>query len=356
MSLTTLRPLPDHRRQAPTPPASAQTPHQDHAPPYARLPARTPLHHAAAGLRLSGHWSEILSDLGLLGDLRLELATARVRLVDRVSVAALRVDGVLATLATTGQSLRLLLTRCHALSAAPAGDALLLEDDLHRPLLRLRQGTADAAWLWRLVLGGILGGAGRVVPQHLAPPALAPLSSHPLGALQTLCADDADAPGFTDTAELSGQLALDPARLRREAAAGGGAAVAVAVDPALIPCALRSLCEEMLPLVLTAGSDALVLRRQTAFHHYDYAQGRARLAGDATRFEIDVAAIDSAWVVGGDTGHGDTRQLRLYDADGRALAIIAAAPTQVRGQGDAGATPRGGEPRFWRSLMNALES
>jgi hypothetical protein len=354
MSLTTLRPVPDHRRQARNPQASAQAPHPDPAPPHARLPERTPLHHAAAGLRLSGHWFEILCDLGLLGDLRLELATARVRLVDRVSLATLHVDGTLATLAGREQSLRLLLARCHALSAAPARDALLLEDDLGRPLLRLRPVTANDAWRWRLVLGGILGGAGRVVPQHLAPPALAPLSRHPLGTLQALCADHAEAPGFTDTAELSGQLALEPARLRREAAAGGGAAVAV--DPALIPCALRSLCEEVLPLRLTTGSDALVLRRQAAFHHYDYAQGRSGLTGDTTRFEIDVAAIDSAWVVGGDTGAGRARQLRLYDADGRALAIIAAAPMRAAGRGDHGTAHRRGEPRFWRSLMNALES
>lgn len=354
MFVTTLRPVPEHRLQAHTPAASPPAPCQDPAPPHGRLPMLTRLHHADAGLRLSGHWLEILSDLSLLGDLGLELATARVRLVDRISLVALRVDSTLATLAGTGQSLRLLLTRCYALSAVPAKDALLLEDDLGRPLLRLCQVTADDAWLWRLVLGGILSGAERVVPVRQAPPALAPLPRHPLGALQTLCAGDADAPGFTDTAELSGQLALEPARLRCNAAAAGGAAVAV--DPALIPCALRSLCEEVLPLVLTTGSDALVLRRQAVFHLYEYAQGRARLIGDATRFEIDVAAIDSAWVVGGDTGDGGTRQLRLYDADGRALAIIAPAPTRGAGRGNTTAAHRWGEPHFWRSLMNALES
>jgi hypothetical protein len=354
MLVTTLRPVPDHRLQAHTPAASAPAPCQDPAPPQGRLPMPTPLRHPDAGLRLSGHWLEILSDLSLLGDLGLELATARVRLLDRISLGALRGDSALATLAGTEQSFRLLLTRCHALSAAPAGDALLLEDDLGRPLLRLRQVTADDWWLWHLVLRGILRGAERVVPVRQTPPALAPLSRHPLGALQTLCADDADAPGFTDTAELSGQLALEPARLRGDAAAAGGAAVAA--DPALISCALRSLCEEVLPLVLTTGSDALVLRRQAAFHLYEYAQGRARLTGDATCFEIDLAAIDSAWVVGGDTGDGCSRQLRLYDADGRALAIIAPVPTRAAGRGDTAAAHRRGEPHFWRSLMNALES
>jgi putative heme degradation protein len=99
-----------------------------------------------------------------------------------------------------------------------------------------------------------------------------------------------------------------------------------------------------------------VLRRQAAFHLYEYAQGRARLTGDATCFEIDLAAIDSAWVVGGDTRDGCSRQLRLYDADGRALAIIAPVPTRAAGRGDTAAAHRRGEPHFWRSLMNALES
>ncbi|MBK1630419.1 hypothetical protein CKO31_06590 [Thiohalocapsa halophila] len=343
MSVTTLRPAPKHQRRSHAPPASATTPSPG-------LPARTPLHHAAAGLRLSGHWPELLCDLALLGDLRLELATTRVRLLDRVSLAGLRVDGPFASLHGTDQSLRLLLARCHALSAAPARDALLLEDDLGRPLLRLRPDAGRDARLWRLVMGGILGNAERVVPLQQTPPALAPLASHPLAALQALCADDPDAPGFADTAELTGQLALDPGRLRHAAAA------AVAVDPALIPCALRALCEELLPIAITTGSDALALRRRAAFHAYDYALGRARLSGDATRFELDVAAIDSAWVVGSDAGATGGRQLRLYDADSRALAVIAAAPASAACRSDAAVAPCGGEPRFWRSLMNALTS
>ncbi|WP_295878918.1 hypothetical protein [uncultured Thiohalocapsa sp.] len=352
MSVTTLRPRDSHQRrvQAP-PPAPPAAPDRARTPLTPSLPARSPLHHAAAGLRLSGHWRELLCDLALLGELRLELATARVRLVDSISLAGLRVDGTLASLHGAEQSLRLLLERCHALSAAPARDALLLEDDLGRPLLRLSPLAGSDAPLWRLVLDGILGAGERVVPLRETPPALATLIAHPLGALQALCAD---APGFTDTAALTGQLTLDPGRLRHEAAAGGGSAVAV--DPALIPCALRGLSEELLPLVITAGSDALVLRRQAAFRHYDYALGRARLTGDTTGFELDVAAIDSAWVVNGAAGAGRGRQLRLYDADGRALAIIAAARTCTNCCGGTGAAPCSGEPRFWRSLMNALTS
>ena len=356
MFVTTLRPASNHQRRSHAPPAFATTPSpaRASASPSSGLPARTPLHHAAAGLRLSGHWPELLCDLALLGDLRLELATTRVRLLDRVSLAGLRVAGPFASLHGADQSLRLLLARCHALSAAPARDALLLEDDLGRPLLRLRPDAGRDARLWRLVMGGILGNAERVAPLQQTPPALAPLASHPLAALQALCAEDPDAPGFADTAELTGQLALDPGRLRHAAAAAGGAAVAV--DPTLIPCALRALCEELLPIAITTGSDALALRRRAAFHAYDYALGRARLSGDATRFELDVAAIDSAWVVDRDVGATGGRQLRLYDADGRALAVIAAAPASAACRSDAAVAPCGGEPRFWRSLMNALTS
>jgi hypothetical protein len=356
MSVTTLRPASNHQRRSHAPLASAttQSPARGAAPLNSGLPARTPLHHAAAALRFSGHWAELLSDLALLGELRLELATTRVRLLDTVSLGGLRVAGPLASLHGADQSLRLLLARCHALAAAPARDALLLEDDLGRPLLRLRPSPAQDARLWRLVLGGSLGTAERMVPLQQTPAAVAPLASHPLGALQALCADDPDAPGFADTAELTGQLALDPGRLRHEAAAAGGAAVAV--DPALIPCALRALCEELMPIAVTTGSDALVLRRRAAFHAYDYAMGRARLTGDATHFELDVAAIDSAWVVGSDAGATGGRQLRLYDADGRALAVIAAAHASAACRSDADVTPCGGKVRFWRSLMNALTS
>lgn len=354
MSVTTLRPASNQRRHTQTSRASATTHRRQQAPPPAGLPARTPLHHAAGALRLSGHWFELMSDLSLLEHLQLELATPRIRLLDTISLAGLRVDAAVASLNGAEQSLRLLLERCHALAAAPARDALLLEDDLGRPLLRLRPAAGPDAGLWRLVLGGMLGGGERVVPLQQTPPALAPLGRHPLGALQAHCSNDPHAPNFLDTAELSGQLALDPGRLRRDAAASGGSATAV--DPALIPCALRALCDEVLPVAITMGSDALVLRRQAAFHGYDDARGRAGLAGVETRVDIDTAAIDSAWVVGRRSGHGSGRQLRLYDVDGRALAVIAAAHACAPcGDGTTDA-PCGGEPRFWRSLMNALTS
>jgi hypothetical protein len=347
MSVNTLMPIAMTPRTTYRPPAAARAAAPG-APPQPRFEPHPVLHQAITGARLNGHWPEILSDLGLLGSVRLELTTARVRFSDELSLAGLRFHGPMATLGGDTQSLRLLLERCHALAATPEGDALLLEDDLRRPLLRLTRAAGSAAWLWRLVRGGVLGGAERVVPLNQPAPLVTSLEDHPLGILQALCTDDA--PDFVDTAELSGQLALAAGRLRRDAANGGGAAVAV--DPALIPCVLRSLCEQALPIELSLGCDALVLRRRAAFDAYDYAQGRAQLAGDGAQMAIDVAAIDSAWVVGA-AGRG--RQLRLYDADGRALAVIAAVPCSGGCSGGASGAC-GGEPCLWRSLMNALES
>jgi hypothetical protein len=318
-----------------------------------RAVAQAPLQQIGASLRFSGHWFEILSDLTLLGRVRLDAATPHLRFSDELSLAGVRVDGPLATLSGATHALRLLLARCHALAASPARDALLLLDDLGRPQLKLSAAAVDDARLWRIVLGGILGAAERVVPQcqGVQAPALATLASHPLGLMQALCDDGADAPDFRDSAELTGQLALAPARLHREAEVGR--ASAIAVDPALVPCALRSLCEELLPIVVTTGSDALVLRRAAAFHAYAEDAGRACIDGDGARFELDLAAIDSAWVM---RRSGAPRELRLYDADGRALAVIGAVASACRDKPGPSCCGCGGEPRFWRSLMNALTS
>ncbi|WP_058556285.1 hypothetical protein [Thiohalocapsa sp. ML1] len=353
MSVITLSPVANDLTHALIPDTSPAAFGHSHAKPRSRRVAHAVPQTVGADLRFSGHWFEILSDLTLLGRVGLDLGTDNVRFHQELSLAGLRVDGPLATLSGRTHALRLLLGRCHALAASPARDALELQDDLGRPQLKLTAAMAEDARLWTIVLGGIFGAAERVVPlcEPAKAPALTALTSHPLGVIQALCDDTADAPGFRDTAELTGQLALAPARLHREAEAG--TASAIAVDPALVPCALRSLCEEMLPIVVTAGSDALVLRRAGAFHAFDTEGGRAWIKGDAARFELDLAAIDSAWVTG---RRGTSRELRLYDADGRALAVLAAVPSACRDKPGPNCCGCGGEPRFWRSLMNALTS
>ncbi len=358
MSMITPRPTPSPWACAPAAPVRYASPPQ--GPGLFTSPSRrrgqAPWDDVGTGLRLNGHWPELLSDLGVLGRVRLELTSAVMAWRETLSLDGLRVDGTLATLAGADASLRLLLDHCAALSTSPARDSLALEDDLGRALLHVQPAAPAELWLWRTVLGGIFGGAERVVPLRASAPApaLGALSAHPLGVLQSRCDDGAAAPGFRDTVELTGQLACDPVRLRSEALARGH--TAVAVDPALIPCALRSLCEAALPLVMTLGADALVMRRRLAFERYALVQDRVRLTSAAASLELDVLAIDSAWVEGSTERGGGGRQLRLYDADGRALAVIAAAPTACNGE-PAGVGYCGcAEPRHWRSLMNALSS
>lgn len=284
--------------------------------------------------RLNGHWLDFLFDLALLGQARIQTATDSLRIEDRADLSALRVVGPIASLPGETRSLRLLLDRCHAIATTPARDCLVLEDNFGRPLLRLLPEHAANARLWRMVVGGTCGHALRVVPAG---------STQPMDARETLDGiEDDDGPGFQDTAELTGQVALPLARLRRERRELGRKVVAV--DPALIPHALRALSEELLSLVLTMGSDAVALRRRAIFHHAEHAARSLRLASDETAIEIDIDAIDSAWVVGTGACGRAGRELRLYDVDGRALAVIAADSVN------------GDEPRFWCSLMNALEA
>ncbi len=301
--------------------------------------------------RLNGHWLEFLFDLALLGEVRLESATESLRIEDRVDLSALRIVGRVATLPGEARSLRLLLDRCHAIATTTARDCLILEDNLGQPVLRLLPVNARDTRLWQIVVGATCGRALRVTPASATTGSSAsaqrPTSSpetaqavHATDALDGI--GDDGAPDFQDTAELTGQVALQLARLRRERAQLGRKVVAV--DPALIPHALRAMSDELLPLVVTTGSDALALRRRAIFHRFDLSARSLRLASDDTAIEIDPEAIDSAWVLGTGACGRAGRQLRLYDGDGRALAVIAA---------DAN---NGDEPHFWCSLMNALEA
>ncbi|MEA1053909.1 hypothetical protein U5801_29465, partial [Lamprobacter modestohalophilus] len=74
-----------------------------------------------------------------------------------------------------------------------------------------------------------------------------------------------------------------------------------------------------------SGSQGWVSRSIQQFYGHAYIDGQLSLRGDDARLELDVRAIDSAWVVGERIGEIDRRSLRLYDEEGRAMAIIASA-------------------------------
>jgi hypothetical protein len=150
----------------------------------------------------------------------------------------------------SARSLRLLLEHCHALSITADRSAMALEDDLGRALVHLRPGDAADERMWQIVTRSAFGTATRIAPVPDRPTGVPAQSMEPLSALRRM-RDDVDAPGFLDTAELSGQVSLQVARLRREQARLGGKVVAV--DPALVPHALRALTEDLLRIVVTVG-------------------------------------------------------------------------------------------------------
>jgi hypothetical protein len=91
---------------------------------------------------------------------------------------------------------------------------------------------------------------------------------------------------------------------------------------------------------VVAGNDAVVQR--VGFTPFATRQGPGwqYLHGDDVTLRFDTLALDSARVVAPRTG--GCRQLRLYDADGRAIAILSPWPRA------------GVEPDIWRTLLNAL--
>ncbi|MBK5932180.1 hypothetical protein [Halochromatium salexigens] len=137
---------------------------------------------------------------------------------------------------------------------------------------------------------------------------------------------------------------------------------AVAVDPSLVPCVLETLVDQVHPLVVISGSGGWISRSIQQFYAHAYLDGQLSLRGDEARIDLDVRAIDSAWVVGERAGGVDQRSLRLYDEDGRALAVLAsaAAPRDCAGGMETGpaANPRfcRDDARLWTTLMNALTS
>lgn len=363
-------------------------------------------------LRYLGHWPELLADLSLLGRVWVETEQPGIRVAQRRQLSGLRVQGMLGYLETPKDQLRVLLDQCHALTPRDDEQGLVIEDANQQPLVSLQLEVGAHPLPLRLLLSSLGANGRRVVP---APPLqdtpwIAALEQHAIHRLQRDCQALEPEPeqelgdpgsgtsglrfagsaltaseiprlglprlGFRDLAELSGRLSLDPVPWRRAAARGDERAIAV--DPSLVPCALETLVDQVHPLALSSGSSGWISRSIQQFYGHAYVDGQLSLRGDEARLELDVRAIDSAWVVGERTGEVDRRSLRLYDEEGRAMAIIATAaerdecadewsnavidttkprsaarPTlQSQGHGRF----RRDEARLWTTLMNALTS
>lgn len=108
---------------------------------------------------------------------------------------------------------------------------------------------------------------------------------------------------------------------------------------------LTAAADQVLPLRAIAGNDGLVQRVEFAPYTTRIDAGWQTIRGDAVQVQIETGALDTAWVCGVAGAAVPRRELRLYDAEGRAIAIIGAVPA-----------PDGRDPDIWRTRMNALLS
>jgi hypothetical protein len=317
--------------------------------------AFAPIPQSAAAPRdasATGTWPELLSDLGCLGRVWIETESPALTLAHRETLSGLRVQDAIGHVQGEGFALRLLLGRCDALRAAgppsgspaPLGESLLIEDARGRPLVALRpaprQDTTGFVLRTLLRAHGVNGRRLRPRPQRPAPQ-----QPVPLRALQAVVGHAAvvqrdvhldDGIGLMDQAELSGLLALHPRRLRERGSAVG-------VDPDLVPCALEALADHAVPISVITGNAGCVRRVDAAPFAARRAYGWCYLRGDDLTLRLDTTRLDSAWVIRRGDHPAAPPELRLYDDDGRAIAVLRSLPT-------AG----GGEHSVWATLIDAL--
>jgi len=289
------------------------------------LPESSPVPPPA--VRYAGHWAEILWDLGCLGPVRIESGTEQVRLAHFGALPAIRVGDAVAVARDRRLMLGLFLDRLYALRPEPASTAatmhpdfgpprgLRMEDAFGAPLLTLNLAKDSANFGLRALLGTYGADQGPAIPAgahdltHPAEPderlGSVARTPHPVEVRrvrwQALARpSDPAAPDFADIAELCGWLRLDDARLR-------GCGRAIAIDPAVVPYFLEALTEQSVPVRVTTGNAGVVHGLTDVFHSMRRAQGRMRLLGDDTCFELDPGAVDSAWVLIQDQDPGPFR-------------------------------------------------
>jgi len=288
--------------------------------------------------RGGGCWSALLTDLGCLEPLWLRTAVTGVELTHRTHLAGMRTVAGTGRLSCPRHALRLVLDRCRSLRADPENpEQVSIENQAQEPLLTFLPDSADQGFLLRVLLA---------VHNDLgddAPPASDLACSGGVGtdargheAIDSIEARILDGIDDRDVSELSGRLAFRPCQLRDRGAA-------VAVEPDLIGCALETLVDQVVPLRVISGNDGVTQRLDAAFYAYARQGSWLQLSGEGVRLRIGTQALHTAWVFQRGERLALSRELRLYDANGRALVIMGAAPT-----------PDGREPAVWRAVMDAL--
>lgn len=296
--------------------------------PQPRLPA-------LGGVRYCGHWAELLGDLSLVGALRMVIDEGALSLTRTLDPAGLRVVGGIARHEDSASAFRLTLERCHALSGSVAEDGLVrIEDAGRRAILTLRPAQRDSASgsLLRMLLRSHGAAGAWIVPL----PASGETTQTALGELiATLDAIDDGIPTL-DALELAGRLDLDPRRLREHGSC-------LLVDKDLVPCVFDSLAHQAMPIEILAGGPALVQRATLVPYAARLEGTRLQLLADDAELNLDIGAVDSAWVLRPRDTPQSHPQLRLYDDDGRAIAVLRHPP------------PAGSvTARIWSTLINAL--
>lgn len=304
-------------------------------------------------------WEALLWDLGALqalGEVWVESASPALTLRHRTRLSSLAVQADVGHLQGADHALRLLLERARALRGTGLGGvwqgaALCIEGRDRKPVLTLRPaGGADPTHFILRALLAAHGGVNRGIqparqlvrtPVGLRPRraarvvALGPAQAHPAARLGARCAGLDDDLDLTDMAELCGLLRLDPHRLRQRGPVQQA-------DPGLIPVLLEALCEQVVPLRLITGNDALIRRVDLSPCASTGGAGGLWLRGEHCSLQLDLAAIATALVVQRSDRVLPRREVRLYDQGGRALLIFTAAS-------DGAAVPS-----VWRSLVDAL--
>ncbi|MBK1647184.1 hypothetical protein [Rhabdochromatium marinum] len=282
----------------------------------------------------------LFADIGCLGPLWMEAGNAALTLAMPAPLPSrLDASGVARTSVGEDGVVLWLPQQWAWLWGVAGGRALTLESPRGETLLRLLPRRVTPGFAFALdALIKTRGGGPRIwldLASGRQQSSLHDVGSHPVWAIlaQTTAAV---IPGLTDAdlAELTGCLALDSHRLR----AMGHAS---AVDPELISGLLAICTDQHQPLWCATGNAGVLVYRRLSLTHSQLHAGRRWLRGKDVALSLAHQELATAWVVEG----GGMRHLRLYDHQGRAVAMLGAV-----------AEPGGREPPLWRRLIDALRN
>ncbi|MEM1430558.1 MAG: hypothetical protein AAGG09_13975 [Pseudomonadota bacterium] len=139
-----------------------------------------------------------------------------------------------------------------------------------------------------------------------------------------------------DTGEHLNDLLADGGKTRRRCLPHIGTGKAWRCDESVLPSFLEYLCERSIPLMRSVPGHGLLQAQSGALEDVARAGSLLMAACPNGVLTLDMARIDTAWVVVA----GRDWQIELYDGAGQALAVLGADPWTDR--------------RHWQSLLASL--